>query len=157
MGRDFELQCKSSPCERGERRKENLVERASDCSAVFRKSWPDGWEVLEHMPHRSPMLGRDVLALVYPLCSVTDWEHPEKQSSIWKNAEIYPKGVSAGDFQQITLLLLSSLLKGNLSGILMVATTTLSRKWVPDFLFINQEKMNEFTLYYLECKLTLLD
>lgn len=40
------------PCERGERRKENVVERPSDSRAALRKSCPDGWAVPVHIPIR---------------------------------------------------------------------------------------------------------
>lgn len=49
MGRDFKLQYRSVSCERGDIRKEDMVERASDCSVALRKCRPDdGWGVPEH-------------------------------------------------------------------------------------------------------------
>ena len=67
------------------------------------------------------MLGRNVLALVYPLYSVTDWDWSGNSIAFERmNVGIYPKGVLAGGFQQITLLT-SSPSKGNLIGMLLVA------------------------------------
>lgn len=130
MGRDFQLQCRSGPCERGERRKENLVERPSDCRAALRKSWPDGWAVSEcRCPLEKSRVGQGCSGSCIPTVFSHSLGLAWTRYSLWKNAEVYPKGVLAGGFQQITLLI-SSLSKGNLSGMLMVATITLSRKWI---------------------------
>lgn len=60
------------PHEIRERKKGNLVERASNCCAALSKSWLDGWGIPEHRcPFEESYVGRfTVLAPVKPQYSV---------------------------------------------------------------------------------------